>query len=149
METHSHFAGLGRRFWALTIDGLLFCVVFFPVTRIVKGVWLMSPADHQWSFGLFISDPLCLVFLAVMFLYFVLLEGAFGMTLGKSMVGIRVVSRDGTGPGLRRALLRNLMRLIDGLPAFSILGVLMIIGSSERTRAGDLVAGTRVVRIWD
>ena len=75
-------AGLGVRFGALVIDALLFCAVFFPVTRIVKGVWIMSAADHRWANGLFITDPLRLIFLALMLLYFVLLEGLVEATLG-------------------------------------------------------------------
>jgi hypothetical protein len=63
------YAGLGIRFAALVIDTLLFGAVFFPVTRLVKGVWLMSAGDHRWSVGLFITDPLCLAFLAVMVAY--------------------------------------------------------------------------------
>jgi len=38
-----NYAGLLSRFLALTIDFLIFCVIFFPMTRIVKGVWIMSP----------------------------------------------------------------------------------------------------------
>ncbi len=140
------YAGLGSRFLALLIDFLVLSAAFFPVTRLVKGVWLMSPADHAWHIGWFISDPLCLVFLLVISAYFVLLEGWFGCTIGKRLLGLRVIRTDGERPGLPRSLFRNLMRLVDGLPALSILGVILILVSSQRTRVGDLVAGTRVVR---
>lgn len=53
------YGGLGRRFCALSIDALLFCTLFFPVTKMVKGVWLMGPSDHRWASGIFISDPVC------------------------------------------------------------------------------------------
>jgi uncharacterized RDD family membrane protein YckC len=49
-------------------------------------------------------------------------------------------------PGLLKALLRNLLRLVDALPVLSILGVVLIIYSGERARVGDLLAGTRVVK---
>ncbi len=140
------YAGLRIRFAALAIDTLLFCAVFFPVTRLVKGVWLMGAADHRWSMGLFITDPLCLAFLAVMVAYFVLVEGLLGATLGKGLLGLRVVREDGERPGLARSAARNLLRLVDGLPAFSILGVVLILRSPENARFGDRVAGTRVVR---
>lgn len=139
------YAGLGKRLGALVIDLALFCAVFFPVTRVVKGVWLMRAADHRWVNGLFITDPLCLIFLAVMFLYFVVLEGLAGATLGKWALGLRVVDTEGSRPGLRRGFVRNLLRLVDGLPAFSLLGILLILRSPERARFGDRVAGTRVV----
>ena len=77
------YAGVWIRFAALAIDGLLFCSVFFPVTRLIKGVWLMSPGDHRWTSGWFIFDPLRLVFLIVMFVYFAVLEGCLRATFGK------------------------------------------------------------------
>jgi uncharacterized RDD family membrane protein YckC len=171
------YASLGVRLGALVIDTLLFCAVFFPVTRLVKGVWFMGAADHRWSVGLLITDPLCLAFLAVMVGYFVLLEGLLGATLGKWVLGLRVVpvynadglppvaarrgavSGEDSGrhradsgpvrfrrPGLVRSALRNLLRLVDGLPAFSMLGVILILRSPENARFGDRVGGTRVVR---
>ena len=145
MKVNSSYAGLWKRFWALVIDTLLFCAVFFPTTRIVKGVWAMSASDHRWVNGLFITDPLCLIFLALMVLYFVLLEGLAGATLGKWALGLRVVSLKGDKPGLGRSAARNLLRLVDGLPAFNILGVVLILRSPEKARFGDRMAGTRVV----
>jgi hypothetical protein len=69
MHRDSQFAGLWPRFLGLLVDLALFCAVFFPVTRLVKGVWLMSPRDHNWVNGWFIFDPLCLIFLVIMALY--------------------------------------------------------------------------------
>ncbi len=48
-------------------------------------------------------------------------------------------------PGVRRSVVRNLLRAVDSLPAFQILGVILILRSPERARFGDRVAGTRVV----
>jgi uncharacterized RDD family membrane protein YckC len=141
-----HFAGLLPRFLALLVDLIVFCAVFFPATRLVKGVWLMSATDHRWASGLFVTDALCLGFLMVMLLYFVLLEGLAGATLGKRALGLRVEKAEGGTPGLAKGLLRNLLRVIDGLPALGILGIILIATSPERTRLGDRVAGTRVIR---
>jgi uncharacterized RDD family membrane protein YckC len=145
VKGQTRYAGLGSRFLALVVDMLLFCAVFFPVTRLVKGVWVMSAADHRWTYGWLITDPLCLVFMVLMVSYFILLEGLIGTTLGKRAVGIRVVDLDGRKPGLRRGLIRNLLRVVDTLPALNLLGVVLILTSKERARFGDWVAGTRVV----
>jgi uncharacterized RDD family membrane protein YckC len=139
------FAGLRRRFAALAVDGLLFCAVFFPATRLLKGVWMMSAPDHRWNKGLFVTDPLCIAFFGVMALYFVLLEGLVGTTLGKRVLGLRVRRVEGGKPGLVRGCLRNLLRLVDGLPVFGILGIVLILRSPERARFGDRIAGTRVI----
>jgi uncharacterized RDD family membrane protein YckC len=141
------YASLGSRFLALLIDGLLLSAVFFPTTKIAKGVWIMAPSDHLWSVGWFMTDPLCMIFLLVIFVYFILLEGLFGYTIGKRLLELRVVTTGGEDPGLIRALLRNLLRIVDSLPAFNILGVILIIRSPEKARVGDLLAGTRVVKI--
>jgi len=145
MKIETRYAGLGRRFLALLVDFTLFCACFFPVTRLVKGVWLMSPADHNWVNGWFISDPLCLVFLVIMALYMVVLEGLLGATLGKWLLGLRVVGPEGRRPGLWKSFIRNTLRSVDSLPTLNILGVILILKSRERTRFGDRVAGTRVI----
>jgi len=138
---------LGKRFAALLIDFLLFCALFFPITRIVKGVWIMSASEHQWGYGWFITDPLCIIFLIIIILYFILLEGFFGATLGKRIMRLRVIASDGSRPGLRRSAIRNILRVIDALPALNILGVILILRSPEKARFGDRTAGTRVIDI--
>ena len=49
------FAGLWPRFGSLLGDFLILSLIFFPATRIVKGVWLMKPDDHEWVSGWFIT----------------------------------------------------------------------------------------------
>jgi len=141
------YASLWDRFLALAFDGLLFCLVFFPITRLVKGVWIMSRHDHLWGYGWLVTDPICITFLFVIATYFVLLEGLAGVTVGKWLLGLRVVRIDGATPGFAKSFLRNLLRLVDALPALSILGAVLILTSPERTRLGDRIAGTRVVRL--
>lgn len=140
-----NYAGLAARFFALAVDFLLLGAFFFPATRIVKGVWLMSPSDHHWGIAWVVFDPICAVFLGIIVLYFIILEGAVGATFGKWVLGIRVVGRSGEKPGLTKNLLRNVLRLVDTLPVLNILGVVLILRSPERARFGDRVAGTRVV----
>ena len=148
MKNESMYAGLRERFLALLIDVLLFCACFFPITRIVKGVWLMSPNDHNWVRGWFIFDPLCLAFLVVIGLNFIVLEGWLGATLGKWIMGLRVIGLDGGRAGLWKGTVRNALRLVDGLPAFNLLGVILIQRSENRARLGDRIAGTRVCLLY-
>ena len=141
------FAGLWPRFKALVLDFAILSLLFFPVTRIVKGTWIMSVSDHRWASGWFVTDPICLVFLAMIVLYFVFLEAFAGATLGKMAVGIRVMSVEGKKPGLMRSIVRNVLRVVDSLPVLNILGVVLITKSPDRARFGDRVAGTRVVEV--
>jgi uncharacterized RDD family membrane protein YckC len=147
MKNESEYAGLWARFLALLVDVVFFCACFFPITRLVKGVWLMTPNDHNWVRNWFIFDPLCLAFLVIMGLYFIFLEGWLGATLGKWMLGLRVIGLDGRRAGLWKGIVRNALRLVDGLPAFNLLGVILIQRSKERMRFGDRIADTRVIRI--
>ena len=82
-----------------------------------------------------------------MVLYMVLLEGLLGATLGKWVLGLRVIEADGTRPGLWKSMLRNVLRVVDSLPTLNILGVILILRSAERARFADRVAGTRVVQV--
>jgi uncharacterized RDD family membrane protein YckC len=113
----------------------------------VKGTWIMSAADHRWNLGWFVTDPLCIVFLVSMFLYFVLLEGLAGGTVGKRLLRLRVVDTGGGRAGLGRALLRNVLRVVDSLLACGVLGAVLIAKTPDRARFGDRVAGTRVIRV--
>ena len=135
------YSSLLRRFTALLIDFLIFCAVFFPITYLVKGTWLMTRADHIWV----IFDPICGIFLVIMFLYFILLEGLTGYTAGKRITGIRVAGPEGQKITLKQSFIRNSGRLIDGLPCFNIFGVIFILKTPKHQRIGDLLAKTLVI----
>ena len=96
----------------------------------------MSPNDHNWVRGWFVFDPLCLAYLATMGLYFIVLEGWLGATLGKWILGLRVIGLDGGRAGLWKGIVRNALRLVDGLPAFNLLGVILVQRSKDRARYG-------------
>ncbi|MFH1501642.1 MAG: RDD family protein [Candidatus Eisenbacteria bacterium] len=147
MKTEPDYAGVWVRLSAIVLDVVILSAVFFPATRVIKGTWLMTRADHSWVSGHYVTDPLCLVFLGCMFLYFFLLEGMVGATLGKRLLGLRVVGVDGGRAGLLRSLLRNVLRVVDGLPTLGLVAAVLISTSEERTRFGDRVAETRVIRV--
>ena len=83
---------------------------------------------------------------AIGFLYLWLGEGLFGATLGKEIMGLRVRNLDGGAAGLRRSLVRNLLRAIDGIAAY-LVGLGFALTSARRQRLGDRVAGTVVVTV--
>jgi hypothetical protein len=77
------------------------------------------------------------------FLYLWLLEAIFGATLGKTMVGIRVVQTTERNP-LAALAIRNLLRVVDGL-AFHLVGAIVAGCSKMHRRLGDICAGTVVI----
>jgi uncharacterized RDD family membrane protein YckC len=87
-----------------------------------------------------------LLYLALVFVYCIWSEAVTGKTLGKLIMGIKVVRSDGDACGLRGALLRNVLRVIDGLPVGYIVGLACIAATEQKQRLGDLAADTLVVR---
>jgi uncharacterized RDD family membrane protein YckC len=77
--------------------------------------------------------------------YFVVGEGYWGLTVGKWLMGLRVVDAEGKFPGPRRALIRALLRFVELNP----LGLVMVLATKERQRFGDRLADTYVLRKVD
>ncbi|HEY2784315.1 MAG TPA: RDD family protein, partial [Fimbriiglobus sp.] len=69
-----------------------------------------------------------------------------GRTPGKRIAGIRAIQFGGSPLDFRAAAVRNLLAVADFLPAFHILGAILILLTPNRQRLGDLAAGTIVVR---
>ena len=92
----------------------------------------------------FATDPVCLSFLAVYFIYFTVLEGTAGATVGKLVCKIRVKKENGDACGIWKAFERNILRIVDGL-AFYLVGILLIARSDKKQRLGDKIAKTVVI----
>jgi uncharacterized RDD family membrane protein YckC len=131
-------AGLGSRFMAALVDvGLLLLLLF-------AGLLVALVLDVA-RVGLGMAVFLLWLF-ALLFGYFLFFEWIWlGQTPGKRLLGIRVLQEDGTRVTFAQAALRNLIRLIDVLPA--CYGVAFLVAACNRAqrRLGDLAAGTLVV----
>jgi len=134
--------GVVRRGIALALDFFFLSIFFFPATYLYSGKWMMSYEEHYWG----ITDPICLVFLFIIFAYFILMEAYVGWTVGKRILSTRVVDETGYKIGFTKSIIRNTLRLVDGLPVFNILGVILILSSPKGQRFGDRIAKTFVVR---
>ena len=77
-------------------------------------------------------------------IYHTVLVGGCGQTLGRMLLGVAVVRRDGAPAGYGRALLRCLG---GGLCLLTLgLGRLLVLFTRDRRALSDLVAGTRPVQ---
>ncbi|WP_424358628.1 RDD family protein [Methanocella sp. MCL-LM] len=84
--------------------------------------------------------------LVTMICYFVVLEGRFGYTPGKWLLGLRVLKDDGTRIGYVESLLRNLPKLLGSFSLLVLDALLMIIlFRKDRQRGFDKIARTIVV----
>jgi len=141
-------AGPGARSYAFTIDWhvrVLAALVWALIAILVFG----PPSDFKslfksqgsLQFWLMVGIPS-----AIYFLYHPVLEIALrGRTPGKNMAGVRLVSRAGLPPSRGALLLRNLLRVIDALPAMYAVGLAVCVVRDDQQRLGDLVAGTVLV----
>jgi uncharacterized RDD family membrane protein YckC len=158
-------ASVGERAIAYMLDVLLsqLVLLFFVVLGLMSA--LVTASEHV----------VALVILGAFMIrhgYFLFFETRFqGSTPGKRVLGLRVVSRDCAQLGLDAIVARNVMRdlevflplallvapeaAIGRAPAwlsYPAVGWILVVAllpliTRERTRAGDLVAGTVVVRI--
>lgn len=128
--------GVGLRFLSTIIDLILFLIF---VRYYIYYMGDLAP-------NLLASAYLPLVILlAVGFIYYWLAEAFLGGTVGKLALGMRVRMADGSPLGIAPSLIRNLLRIIDGL-FFYLVAAFMVWFSPARQRLGDRVAGTVVVK---
>ena len=78
-------------------------------------------------------------------LYALVMELLVQRTVGKLLMGTRVLSERGTAPHVLQTILRNVLRLLELMPPFWLLGFLVVL-SRNRQRLGDIFARTLVVR---
>jgi len=143
-STALEFAGLGRRFAAHLVDGFL-CLIAY----LVIGSMVASQTGGMTDDGFSMEGAPALAAILLTFVvtlgYFAVLESTpSGKTLGKLIAGIRVADASGGKASFGQALMRNILRLVDGL-VFYIVGIILILNSDKKQRLGDRVAGTVVL----
>lgn len=149
VETADHvvlrydLAGGGNRGFAALVDFVLATMIFIGAIFLFT---LLTAAIGFQTASLFFGIAVLLTF-AIAWSYFILFEWlGNGQTIGKRIFGLRVIADDGAPASFTAVLVRNLLRVIDFLPAFYGIGLLAIVVSSRSQRLGDLAAGTFVVR---
>jgi len=139
------FAGPGSRLTEFIID-IALIVTLFGVTanvilfcfRVVLGVDVnTSNTDNIWWL---------IAYLLWAFTYFFVSLAITGRTIGKWLVGVRVVERDGTPLKTRAAFLR-VIALPFALLSLGI-GLVGIVIGKERRALQDVAGGTVVVYDW-
>lgn len=97
--------------------------------------------------GGFAQALILVVVFLVQWWYSALLEWWWGgQTLGKRLVGLRTLTDQGLRISFVQAVVRNLVRIVDLLPALYLVGGVSALLDPHGRRLGDLAAGTVVVR---
>jgi uncharacterized RDD family membrane protein YckC len=134
VELDLQLAGLGSRFVAQVLDllikGLVIALLAVSLSVLgLTGVAIMLPA-----------------IVLVLYAYDVVFETfANGRTPGKRALRLRVVRVGGEPVDFMSSAIRNVLRLVDGLPTSYIPGTISILATKRNQRLGDLAAGTIVI----
>ncbi|MEH7081898.1 RDD family protein [Neobacillus drentensis] len=140
-------AGLGSRSAAFIIDQLL--LMAFNILSLIVLFFVLDGMSKMEFIFIGNSLPIAITIIALFLVnggYFFAYEFfSGGRTLGKKLMGIRVIQENGHSITLMSSFIRNLIRIIDSLPTAYFLGIIMIFFHSKHKRLGDLVAGTIVV----
>ncbi|OAS16047.1 RDD family protein [Paenibacillus oryzisoli] len=130
------FGMIARRWGALWVDGVI--------------LWIL-PAIPVFTLGEGVYQKTLWLWVALLFSYIFLMEGLLGWTIGKWLFRIRVVNVEGKAPGLVKAFIRTLLKVLEANPMMfggGIAGIVALI-SKKRHRIGDMLAKTYVVKRED
>jgi len=124
---------------ALAVDLTAIGVGNMIVSEIVKLFAKMNP-----DFAAAVS---VVSFFIISVTYAIVLEWRWrGQTIGKRLFGLRVMDVNGLRLQLPQIAMRNLLRVVDMLPLFYLVGGLTAVFSRKAQRLGDMAANTIVTR---
>jgi uncharacterized RDD family membrane protein YckC len=133
MVYRTSFAPIWRRMLAFLIDSALCLLIMY---------FLLQLTAINDAF-IFMASFLLAIF--IFWIYFIPLEAVYGQTLGKKLLGIKIIKVNGERIGWSASFLRNVLRIVDILPFFYIVGLISILLTGKKQRIGDLAAQTIVV----
>lgn len=131
-------AGPVTRCMAWVMDLLVQGTLILGALFLMTGLFAVSPdlGSGVFTIALLVLPPA----------YGILLEWFWrGQTIGKRMFRLRVMDADGLRLQFHQVVMRNLVRFVDMLPGFYLLGGMACLISRKAQRLGDLAAGTIVV----
>jgi uncharacterized RDD family membrane protein YckC len=138
-------AGIGSRFIAIAADTVIQTIIGFVLgilaLVVIPTLRLFGSVAPQWAIALLI-----IAFFLIYSAYFAVFEAIWnGQTPGKRYAQLRVMKDDGRPISAFDSVTRNLLRIVDSLPALYGVGVISVFFSKKNKRLGDFVAGTVVV----
>jgi uncharacterized RDD family membrane protein YckC len=137
-------ARMPTRALACAIDVVLQCIVLVVLISLLAGFLIGGQASEALAGAL-----IFIVVLLVVIGYRVVMETLTrGRTLGKMVLGLKVVRDDGSSIRFRQALVRSLLWFfVDFAPWFAACpGIVASLMNKQGKRFGDMVSGTVVIR---
>ncbi len=135
-ETY-RIAGFNERFLAYLIDTLPFVFLnYYSLTFLIKNNYLIysDSLASKWKWA----------WIALFIIYEVIFTSGGRVTLGKKLLGIRVVSKNGENLSIIKAFIRVIGYFIS---SFTLnLGYIAALTNKNRISLHDLLASSRVIR---
>lgn len=153
VETPEHvqlvfeLGGIGSRFFAALAD----LAIQLALMALLAAAGLGSTATLRdallGALGGMVLGAVILGFFLVFFGYHIFFEMLWnGQTPGKRFAHLRVIRDDGTPLTFFDSAVRNILRVVDMLPAIYSVGLLTMFFHKQYKRVGDIIAGTVVVK---
>lgn len=133
--TTLEYRGNGIRAVAVIIDLVVWAIMGYAIAYLTGATT---------DIGFELEGIPAVIWFASYFVYYVVLEGQFSQTIGKRAVGLRVVTEAGDPIDYRASLIRNVLRLVDGL-FFYLIGAIFVYRSESKQRLGDGIGHTIVI----
>ena len=148
-EPQVQYQGVAIRFVALFIDGIILGIIgYILIFLFAASAITVDTSTGAVSIGPAYYAAVALV-IVIELLYFTLLLGRYGQSVGMMAVKIKVVSEADSGPiTYGAAFIRTILLYIDEIPYAIpfLLGAILIWTSDKKQRLGDRVAHTVVVK---
>ena len=143
-----------------TPEGIIFSLLLAgPVTRFLAwaldiacvSALCMAAGSALGLLGLVSADfaraIIVLAYFVIQVGYGIVMEWFWrGQTLGKRLLRLRVMDAQGLRLQFSQIVIRNLLRFVDMLPAFYLVGGIACLASRRAQRLGDFAANTIVIR---
>jgi len=137
-------AGIFERILAYVVDflilGIYWTVLIMISTYGNNFVASDSSSSNDWILYLVVLLPVMLYHLAMEILW-------NGYTVGKWLIGIRVVKLDGTRPSVSNYLIRWLIRLFEITMTSGVVAFFTLLLNGKGQRLGDIAAKTCVIKV--
>jgi uncharacterized RDD family membrane protein YckC len=137
--------GVNLRSSAIFIDAIIVTILCMVLLSLIlaatRGVQFLTSFEFEavWSA---VDEVITLVMLPIVwFIYFFVMEGAFGATVGKYLSRLRVIKKDGGQINFGQAAIRAIIGFLEINP----IGAIVIWLTPLKQRIGDLIAHTMVV----
>ena len=135
-ESDYVYVGFWRRVLALIFDWIILAIVINLITFLTSPLIINSFYEGYY------------VFLLLIYLYFPIMESSkYQATIGKKIVGAKVVDKSGERLGFLHALGRFLLKFFSY--AFFMIGFIMIAFTKKKQGLHDIIASTYVVENRD